>query len=181
MAKHGSRPDLDDYFLDIAAVVARRSTCVARQVGAVAVVDRHLLATGYNGVPRGVPHPTTCLRRERGLPSGVDTFLCGCVHAEMNIIAQAAFHGTSLRGATVYCTNQPCHLCAMLLINAGVVRVVYSHPYPDEAAVRLFEQAGVALEGKDDGAVSGGDPSGGRPEGNGAGLAADARAGKRSP
>ena len=146
MTDGSKRPDLDCYFLDIAAMVARRSTCVARQVGAVAVVDRHLLATGYNGVPLGVPHPTVCLRRERGLSSGVETFLCGCVHAEMNIIAQAAFHGTSLRGATVYCTNQPCHLCAMLLINAGVQRVVYRDPYPDEAAVRLFQQAGVALD-----------------------------------
>lgn len=145
--EHPPRPDLDRYFLDIAAVVARRSTCVARQVGAVAVVDRHLLATGYNGVPLGVPHPEVCLRRQRGLPSGVETFLCGCVHAEMNIIAQAAFHGTSLRGATVYCTNQPCHLCAMLLINAGVARVVFRDPYPDEAAVKLFSQAEVILEG----------------------------------
>jgi dCMP deaminase len=130
----GIRPDLDSYFLDIATVVAHRGTCVARRVG------------GYNGVPLGVPHPTVCLRRQAGLPSGVETFLCGCVHAEMNIIAQAALHGTSLKGATVYCTNQPCHLCAMLLINAGVVRVVYRETYPDEAAVRMFGQAGVALE-----------------------------------
>ncbi len=142
----GNRPDLDSYFLDIATVVAHRSTCVARCVGAVAVIDKHLVATGYNGVPLGVPHPTVCLRRQAGLPSGVETFLCGCVHAEMNIIAQAALHGTSLKGATVYCTNQPCHLCAMLLINAGVVRVVYRKPYPDEAAVRMFRQAGVCLE-----------------------------------
>jgi dCMP deaminase len=142
------RPALDAYFLEIATVVARRSTCVARQVGAVAVLDKHILAAGYNGVPLGVAHPTVCLRRERGLPPGAETFLCGCVHAEMNIIAQAAFHGTSLKGATVYCTNQPCHLCAMLLINAGVARVVYEHPYPDEAAVGLFEKAGVTLEGK---------------------------------
>ena len=142
------RPELDSYFLDIATVVARRSTCVARQVGAVAVLDKHILAAGYNGVPLGVPHPTVCLRRQRGLPPGAETFLCGCVHAEMNIISQAAFHGTSLKGATVYCTNQPCHLCAMLLINAGVVRVVYSHPYPDAAAISLFRQAGVLLEGK---------------------------------
>jgi dCMP deaminase len=139
------RPDLDSYFLDIAAVVANRSTCVARHVGAVAVIDKHIVATGYNGTPLGVPHPAICLRRERNLPSGVETFLCGCVHAEMNIIAQAALHGTSLKGATVYCTNQPCQLCAMLLINAGVVRVVYRDPYPDEAAIRLFAQAGVAL------------------------------------
>lgn len=143
-----TRPDLDTYFLDIAAVVARRSTCLARQVGAVAVLDKHILATGYNGVPRGVPHPTKCLRRERGLPPGVETFLCGCVHAEMNVIAQAAFHGTSLQGATIYCTNQPCHLCAMLIINAGIVRVVYRDPYPDEAAIALFKEAGVKLEAK---------------------------------
>ncbi len=144
----GNRPDLDSYFLDIATVVAHRSTCVARRVGAVAVIDKHLVATGYNGVPLGVPHPHECLRRQRGLPSGVETFLCGCVHAEMNIIAQAALHGTSLKGATVYCTNQPCHLCAMLLINAGVIRVVYREPYPDEAAVRMFGQAEVCLEQK---------------------------------
>lgn len=140
------RPDQDSYFLDIAAVVASRGTCVARRVGAVAVIDKHIVATGYNGVPRGIPHPTVCLRRQRGLPSGVETFLCGCVHAEMNIIAQAALHGTSLKGATVYCTNQPCHLCAMLLINAGVARVVYRETYPDEAAALLLAQAGVNLE-----------------------------------
>jgi len=142
----GNRPDLDSYFLDIAAVVAHRGTCLARRVGAVAVIDKHLVATGYNGVPLGVPHPHVCLRRQRGLPSGVETFLCGCVHAEMNIIAQAALHGARLKGATIYCTNQPCHLCAMLLINAGVVRVVYREPYPDEAAVRMLRQAGVCLE-----------------------------------
>ena len=142
----GNRPDLDSYFLDIAAVVAHRGTCVARRVGAVAVIDKHLVATGYNGVPLGAPHPTVCLRRQRGLPSGVETFLCGCVHAEMNIIAQAALHGARLKGATIYCTNQPCHLCAMLLINAGVARVVYRETYPDEAAVRLFRQSGVCLE-----------------------------------
>ncbi len=140
------RPTLDEYFMSIAHVVATRSTCVSRKVGAVAVQAKHLVAMGYNGAARGVSHPETCLRKERGLPSGVETFLCGCVHAEMSIVTQAAYHGTSLHGATVYCTNQPCHLCAMLLINAGVVRVVYDEPYPDEAAMLLFQQAGVVVE-----------------------------------
>ncbi len=140
------RPSIDRYFMSIAHVVASRSTCISRKVGAVAVQDKHLVAMGYNGAARGVPHPMVCLRKERGLPSGAETFLCGCVHAEMSIVTQAAFHGTSLHGATVYCTNQPCHLCAMLLINAGVVRVVYAAPYPDEAAMTLFQQAGVVVE-----------------------------------
>ena len=140
------RTEPDNYFLNIAAIVADRSTCLSRWVGAVAVVDKHIVATGYNGVPRGIPHPTVCLRHVMGLSSGVETFLCGCVHAEMNVITQAALHGTSLKGATVYCTHQPCHLCAMLLINAGVTSVVYSADYPDENATLLFAQAGVNLK-----------------------------------
>ena len=141
-----TRPSIDAYFMSMARLASTRSTCISRKVGAVAVQDRHLVATGYNGVPRGIRHPLFCLRQERRIPSGKETFLCGCVHAEMSLVTQAAFHGTPLRGATVYSTHQPCHLCAMLLINAGVVRVVYDFAYPDRAGLVLLDLAGVEVE-----------------------------------
>jgi len=141
-----TRLPVDEYFMQMARLASTRSTCVSRKVGAVAVIDKHLIATGYNGVSRGIEHPTICLRKEQNIPQGKETFLCGCVHAEMSVVTQAAYHGTSLKGATVYSTHQPCHLCAMLLINTGVARVVYDFAYPDEVAMTLFQQAGVVVE-----------------------------------
>ncbi len=140
------RPSIDETCMATAYDWAKRSTCIARQVGAVAAIDGHVIVTGYNGVVRKAKHPTICLRQERDIPSGKETFLCGCVHAEMNLIIQAARFGHSIEGATVYCTNQPCSLCAIMLINVGIVRVVYDQPYSDEAAITLFKQAGVVVE-----------------------------------
>ena len=129
------RPDRDHYFMMMAHVVASRSTCLRRQIGAVLVKDGHVLSTGYNGAARGVPHCKKCARE--GVPSGERHELCKAVHAEANTIAQAAMHGVNTKGATVYCTHKPCYMCAKLLINAGVKKVVYQEDYPDELTATL--------------------------------------------
>ena len=107
------------YFMDIAHLVAQRSTCLRRKVGAIAVLDRRILATGYNGAPSGVPHclEVGCLRQQMGIPSGQRHEICRGIHAEQNVIIQAAVHGISLRGAEIFCTTQPCIICAKMLIN----------------------------------------------------------------
>lgn len=145
--KGRKRPDWDRYFLEIAQVVAKRSTCVRRQIGAVIVKDRRILTTGYNGAPSGLAHclETGCLRDVMGIPSGTRTELCRALHSEMNAIIQAAQHGVSTKGATLYCTHQPCSVCARMLINAGIVRVVYTGEYPDEFALALLNEAKVQL------------------------------------
>lgn len=121
------RPDWDDYFMEIAYVVAKRSTCLRRQIGALLVKDRHILATGYNGAPRGLAHcgEVGCLREQLGVPSGERHELCRGLHAEQNTIIQAAVQGICVAGSTLYCTASPCSLCAKMLINAGVERVVF--------------------------------------------------------
>lgn len=141
------RPDWDEYFLEIAQVVAKRSTCLRRQIGAVIVRDRRILTTGYNGAPSGLPHclDIGCLRDELGIPSGTRHEVCRALHSEMNAVIQAAQHGVSTKGATLYCTNQPCSMCARMLINAGIVRLVYTGEYPDEFAMSLFREAGVEV------------------------------------
>lgn len=136
----------DAYFMEIAYVVAKRSTCLRRQVGAVLVKDKHILATGYNGAPKGLKHcsETGCLRQ--GVPSGERHELCRAIHAEQNAIIQAAIHGVQIDGCTLYCTLAPCSLCAKKLINAGVKRVVFDGSYPDERAMEFFKEAGVLVE-----------------------------------
>jgi len=116
------RPEVDEYFLKVAAVVAERSTCRRHHIGAVAVKDKHILATGYNGAPSGFKDclELGCLRDELGIPSGTRQEICRAVHAEQNVIIQAALHGVSLEGATVYATHTPCILCAKMLVNAGI-------------------------------------------------------------
>lgn len=143
----GGRPDWDEYFLDIAALVARRSTCRRRSVGALLVRDRRLLTTGYNGAPSGLRHclDIGCLREEMKIPSGERHELCRGLHAEQNAIIQAALHGVSVDGATLYCTNQPCVICAKMLINAGVVRLVIRDGYRDDLAALMFEEAGIEV------------------------------------
>lgn len=138
-----SRPKLDNYFMEIAKVVASRSTCLRRKAGAVLVREKRILATGYNGVPKGLPHceDTGCPRAN--YPSGTHHELCRAVHSEQNAIVQAAIHGVSIEGSTLYCTHQPCTLCAKMLINAGVERVVYSEDYPDGESLNFFNQAGI--------------------------------------
>lgn len=141
------RPGWDEYFLEVAEVVSRRSTCLRRQIGAVIVRDRRILTTGYNGAPSGLAHclDIGCLRDERGVESGTRQELCRALHAEMNAIIQAAQHGVSTKGATLYCTSQPCSVCARILINAGISRIVYTGDYPDALAAGLLEEAGIEL------------------------------------
>jgi len=141
------RPSWDEYFMDIANQVATRSTCLRRRIGAVVVRDKRILATGYNNVPSGIEHCTTrkCLRDEMGIPSGERHELCRGIHAEQNAIAQAARNGVSIEGSTVYCTNQPCILCAKLMINAGIVEIVFAGEYPDALSQELLTEAGIAL------------------------------------
>ncbi len=142
------RPSWDEYFLRLAHLVASRSTCRRRGVGAVLIVDKHIISTGYNGAPRGLPHclDIGCLREEQGVPSGERQELCRATHAEANAIIQAAVHGVSTAGATLYCTTAPCTVCAKMLINAGVVRVVYSEGYPDALGLEMLRQAGVSVD-----------------------------------
>lgn len=144
-----ARPSWDDYFMQIAQLVAQRSTCLRRQVGAVLVANRRILATGYNGAPQGLAHCAEaggCLREREGIPSGQRQELCRALHAEQNAIIQAAVHGVELQAVTLYSTSQPCVTCAKMLINANVRRIVYAGEYPDPLARQVLEEAGVALE-----------------------------------
>ncbi len=142
-----SRPGWDGYFMNIANVVATRSTCLRRQVGSIVVKDKRILCSGYNGAPAGLKHcfETGCLRDEQGIPSGQRHELCRGLHAEQNAIIQAAMHGTAIRGAICYVTHQPCSLCAKMLINAGIKKVIFQGEYPDPLALALFAEAGVEL------------------------------------
>ena len=143
-----NRPEWDPYFMEIARVVRKRSTCLRRHVGAVIVKDRRILATGYNGAPSGIAHciQTGCLRAQMNVPSGERHELCRGIHAEQNAIVQAAYLGVSISGSTLYCTNQPCILCAKMIINAGINRIVIEAGYPDEAAARMLSEAGITVE-----------------------------------
>ena len=126
--------------MKMADLAAERSTCLRRHVGAVAVKDNHILATGYNGAPKGQIHceENGCLREAMKIPSGERHELCRAVHAEMNLICQAALHGISLAGATLYCTHQPCSICAKLIVNAGIEKVIYKDGYPDEMTSNIL-------------------------------------------
>ena len=146
--KKVTRPDIDEYFLKIASVVAERSTCRRHHVGAVAVKDKHILATGYNGAPSGLKDclELGCLRDEMNIPSGTRHEICRGIHAEQNVIIQASLHGVSLEGATVYLTHTPCILCAKMLVNAKIKRLVTFGKYADDAFIDLFKEAGVEFE-----------------------------------
>jgi len=145
------RPDTDEYFLKIASVVAERSTCLRHHVGAVAVRDKHILTTGYNGAPAGFKDclELGCLRNERGIPSGERHEICRAIHAEQNVVIQAALHGVSLEGCTIYATHTPCVLCAKILTNARIKRYVSFGKYNDDAFIQLFKEAGIELGTKD--------------------------------
>ena len=146
------RPSWDEYFMTLANEVATRTTCMRRAVGAVIVKDRRILATGYNGVPTGMRHcaETGCLRQQLGVPSGQRHEICRGLHAEQNAIIQAARLGVNISGATLFCTHQPCVICAKMIINAGISRVVYRHGYPDEFSMQLFREANVIVEKYED-------------------------------
>lgn len=136
-----------EYFMSITYLVSDRSTCLRRRVGAVAVKDKRILATGYNGAPAGVPHcaETGCLRRQMRIPSGQRHEICRGLHAEQNVIIQAAIHGINIRGAELYCTTHPCAQCAKMLINCGIRRIWYAEHYPDDLGERMLAEAGVEV------------------------------------
>ncbi len=140
-----SRPSWDEYFIELAYFVARRSTCIRRQVGAVIVKDKHILATGYNGAPKGIAHclDTGCLRDKLGIPSGTRHEICMASHAEQNAIIQAAYHGIAIKDSVIYCTTHPCSICAKMIINAGIKKIYYVEGYPDELGKKLLDEAGI--------------------------------------
>lgn len=144
--KH-NRPSWDEYFLELAHLVSRRSTCLRRNVGAVLVKDKRILATGYNGSPRGLKHclDIGCIRQKLKIPSGERHELCRALHAEQNALIQASLYGISVNGSTLYATNQPCIICAKMLINAGIREIVASDGYPDKMAVDFLKEAGIKL------------------------------------
>ena len=145
--KISTRPDWDTYFLDIVELVSRRSTCLRRAVGAGLVRDRRILATGYNGAPSKLKHclEIGCLREKLKVPSGERHELCRGLHAEQNAVIQAALHGVSAKGSTLYCTNHPCVICAKMIINAGVARIVIRDGYHDKLAAQMLREAGVKV------------------------------------
>ena len=143
------RPSWDEYFMEMAELTAKRSTCMRRQVGAVIVKDRHAIATGYNGAPRGIMHCEErggCLCQQLNVPSGQRHELCMALHAEQNAIIQAAAMGHGIEGGTIYITHQPCAICAKMIINAGIQRIVIREGYPDELAASILEEAGLTIE-----------------------------------
>src|SRR5512141_1707847 len=143
-----SRPGWDEYFMEITHLVAKRSTCLRRQVGAVLVKDKNILATGYNGAPSGVAHclDVGCLREKMGIPSGERHELCRGLHAEQNAIIQAAKHGTNIDGATLYCTTMPCIICSKMIINAGIRRIVYETGYSDTLAAEMIAESNIVVD-----------------------------------
>lgn len=143
-----TRPNWDNYFMEMAEVAEKRSTCTRRSVGAVITKDNRIMATGYNGVPTGIKHCAErgCLREQLNVPSGQRHELCRGLHAEQNAIIQAAHLGQSIAGGTLYCTTQPCVICAKMIINAGIRRIVIKQGYPDELSLEMLSEAGLAIE-----------------------------------
>src|SRR5512137_3180699 len=143
-----TRPSWDEYFMEITHLVSRRSTCLRRQVGAVLVKDKNILATGYNGAPSGVAHclDIGCLREQLKIPSGERHELCRGLHAEQNAVIQAALHGVNTKGSTLYCTNHPCVICAKMIINAGVARIIFRDGYHDKLAAQMLKEAGIGVK-----------------------------------
>lgn len=141
------RPSWDQYFMDITRLVATRSTCLRRQVGAILVKERNILATGYNGVPSGISHCDVvgCLRERLKVPSGERHELCRGLHAEQNAIIQAARHGINIDGSTLYCTTMPCIICTKMLINAGISTIVYAEGYADDLAREMLAETGISI------------------------------------
>ena len=142
------RPSWQTYFSDIAVLVATRSTCLRRQVGAILVKDNRILATGYNGAPKDTAHCEYlggCLREKLNIPSGQRHEICRAVHAEQSAIIQAAKYGVSVDGAFLYCTHQPCSICAKMIINCGIKSVFYLEGYPDDFSMSFFEEANINI------------------------------------
>ncbi|HZK25034.1 MAG TPA: cytidine/deoxycytidylate deaminase family protein [Oscillospiraceae bacterium] len=141
------RPAWDNYFMEIAHMVATRSTCLRRAVGAVIIKDKRILTTGYNGAPSGLAHceEVGCLRDQQQVPSGQRHELCRGLHAEQNAILQAALYGVPIGGATLYCTTHPCVVCAKMIINASIKEVVITDSYPDKMSAELLAEAGITV------------------------------------
>ena len=147
MTANGDRPSWENYFMGIAALVARRSTCTRRAVGAIIVKDKRILSTGYNGAPSGIRHciDTGCLREQMNVASGERHELCRGIHAEQNAIIQAAFHGVSIKESTLFCTNLPCSICAKMIINAGIKIIYYESGYADSMSEEMLREAKVKV------------------------------------
>jgi dCMP deaminase len=146
--KDDGRPGIDEYFMTICDNIAKRSTCKRHNIGAVLVRDKQILATGYNGAPKGLPHCTDigCIRDKLGIESGTHHEICAAVHAEQNAILQCAYHGISARDATIYVNSSPCRICAKMIINSGIKKVIYGGlNYPDKETFNLLKQAGVKV------------------------------------
>lgn len=145
--KTGGRPGWDEYFMEITLLVSKRSTCLRRSVGALIVKDKKILTTGYNGAPSGLKHcgDVGCLRDKLGIPSGQRSEICRGLHAEQNAIIQAAYHGVSIKGSTLYCTTYPCSTCMKMLINSGIKRIVYREGYPDQLSKQLAKESGMKV------------------------------------
>jgi dCMP deaminase len=152
MSRVTQRPSWDTYFMNITTLVAQRSTCTRRAVGAIIVKDKRILSTGYNGAPSGIRHclEVGCLRESLQVPSGERHELCRGIHAEQNAIIQAAYHGVSVNNAVLYCTNQPCAICAKMIINAGIKKIYYQSGYSDALAQEMLSEAGIDLIKHDD-------------------------------
>ena len=143
----GKRLSYDEYFMEMAHVVSKRSTCIRRKVGAILVKDKHILSTGYNGAPKGLKHCSEegCLRVDLNVPSGERHELCRGLHAEQNAIIQAAVFGISIKNSVLYCTNTPCVVCVKMLINSGVTEIVYSGDYPDDLAKKMLDESDIKI------------------------------------
>ena len=146
--KRIKRPSWDEYFMEIADVVRKRSTCLRRKVGALIVLNKRILATGYNGTVSGLTHceDTDCLREKNKIPSGERHELCRGLHAEQNALLFAARSGEDMKGAVLYCTNQPCVVCAKMIIQSGINKIIYTGGYPDKLSMDMFKEAGVVLK-----------------------------------
>lgn len=141
------RPSWDEYFISITLEVAKRSTCLRRQTGAVIVKDKRILATGYNGAPTSLTHclDIGCLREKLNIPSGEHHELCRGLHAEQNAVIQAAMHGVKIAGAKIYSTHQPCVLCTKMIVNAGLKEIIYINSYPDDLASQILAEAKIKI------------------------------------
>ena len=141
------RPSWTEYFMDITKLVALRSTCMRRTVGAILVKDKRILASGYNGAPSGLRHceEVGCLRKDLAIPSGTRQELCRGLHAEQNVILQAAYHGISIQGSDLFCTTKPCVICSKMLINAGIKRIFFEEGYDDPLSEQMLQEAGIEL------------------------------------
>jgi dCMP deaminase len=142
------RPSWPEYFMGITRLVATRSTCLRRHVGAILIKDKRILASGYNGAPSGLRHceEVGCLRENSSVPSGERHELCRGLHAEQNLIIQAAYHGISIKGSILYCTNKPCVICTKMIINAGIIKIYFEDGYDDPLSDQMLSEACLQIE-----------------------------------